>query len=78
VNGHGTPAQPDPAPTLRVVRGEPSAPELAALVAVVAAQAGSGGTPSPRPLSVWAARSRLVRPPLRPATGAWRASAWPR
>jgi len=71
--------QESPRPALRVVKGEPSAAELAALVAVVSATAASGaGDAAPRPLSVWSARSRLVRPPLRPALGAWRASAWPR
>jgi hypothetical protein len=74
-----TPVTPDgsgPA-VLRVVKGSPSPAELAALVAVVrAAVAPVAGTR--RPLSVWAARSRLVRPPLRPGPGAWRASAWPR
>ncbi|MDH4158981.1 MAG: acyl-CoA carboxylase subunit epsilon [Actinomycetota bacterium] len=66
-----------PEPVLRVVRGQPDAAELAAVVAVVTASRSptDGG---PRPLSVWAARSRLVRPQLRPAAGAWRASAWPR
>ena len=64
-------------PLLRVVRGTPDDAELAAVVAVVATR-GSAGEPTPRPLSVWAARSRMVRPPLRPAPGAWRASAWPR
>jgi hypothetical protein len=67
------------APALRIVKGEPTAAEVAALVAVVAAsgaEADQGATP--RPQSVWSSRGRLVRPPLRPAAGAWRASAWPR
>ena len=66
-------------PTLRIVKGEPTAAEVAALVAVVAA---SGTEPepgaAPRPQSVWSSRGRLVRPPQRPGPGAWRASAWPR
>lgn len=68
---------PERPPLLRVVRGEPDPAELAAVVAVVAARS-AGGEAAPRPLSVWSARSRLVRPPLRPGPGAWRASAWPR
>ena len=64
-------------PVLRVVRGTPTAEELAALVTVVSA-ASVPASQTPRPLSVWSARSRLVRPPLRPGAGAWRASAWPR
>ena len=73
----------DPAPThgqppvLRVVRGQPDAPEVAALVAVVLARgpAAAAGTSA---VSVWASRARLVRPPLRPGLGAWRTSGWPR
>jgi hypothetical protein len=65
-------------PLLRIVRGAPDAAELAAVVAVVSAGRRPSGADAPRPLSVWSARSRLVRPQLRPASGAWRASAWPR
>ena len=67
----------DQPPLLRIVRGTPDAAELAAVVAVVAGRA-AVVEPTERPLSVWAARSRMVRPPLRPAPGAWRASTWPR
>ncbi|MFC6236858.1 acyl-CoA carboxylase epsilon subunit [Longivirga aurantiaca] len=65
-------------PVLRIVRGGPTADEVAALVAVVAA-AGSAGAEHPRsaPASAgWAAHQRTVRGPL-PA-GGWRASAAPR
>ncbi|WP_445257133.1 acyl-CoA carboxylase subunit epsilon [Nocardioides aurantiacus] len=62
-------------PLLRVVAGDPTPEELAALVAVVAASA-SGGTPdAPAPRSEWSARHRLVRGPHRHGPGAWRASA---
>ncbi|HVQ86872.1 MAG TPA: acyl-CoA carboxylase subunit epsilon [Actinomycetes bacterium] len=67
-----------PGPLLRVVTGEPSADELAALVAVVTSRGGSPTPEPPAPRSAWAAKSRLVRPPLRPGPTAWRASAWPR
>ncbi|ROR90218.1 acyl-CoA carboxylase subunit epsilon [Nocardioides aurantiacus] len=71
----GSPASVEPGPLLRVVTGDPSPEELAALVAVVAA-AGSGGAPdSPAPRSEWSARHRLVRGPHRHGPGAWRASA---
>ncbi len=63
-------------PLLRVVRGEPDPAELAALTTVVLAAANAAaprsGAPS-RP-SVWADRSALVRRPLHPGPGAWRAS----
>jgi len=80
VSDDHTPGLDHPAPPLlQVVRGTPDAEELAAVVAVVAARGtASGDDATGRPLSVWAARSRLVRPPLRPSAGAWRASAWPR
>jgi hypothetical protein len=50
-------------PLLRVVRGEPSAEELAALTVVVAA-----------PVGTWASFGDLHRLPLRPGPGGWRAS----
>ena len=63
-------------PLLRVVRGEPTAEELAALVAVVSAR----GAPAPSARGVrsaWIDRSRMLRrcPPHAP--GAWRDSALP-
>jgi hypothetical protein len=69
---------PGSVPVLRVVRGTPTAAELAALVTVVSSVGAAVPVDAPRPTSVWAARSRLVRPPLRPGPAAWRASAWPR
>jgi hypothetical protein len=66
-------------PLLRVVRGEPTPEELAALVAVLAARAGAGETePPPAPRSAWRDRSRYVRTTLPHGSGAWRASALPR
>jgi Acyl-CoA carboxylase epsilon subunit len=63
-------------PVLRIVRGEPTPEELAALTAVLAAAAGGGEEPEPeRPRSLWADRTSLVRRPLVPGRGAWRASA---
>ena len=65
-------------PPLRLVRGDASAEELAALLAVLsAATAGGQDTPATRHTSQWASRERAVRRPLRPGPGAWRASAWP-
>jgi acyl-CoA carboxylase epsilon subunit len=64
---------------MKVVRGEPTPEELAVIVAVVAAKAAAGGaTEAPAGTrSVWNAPERLVRRPLRPGPGAWRASGWP-
>jgi hypothetical protein len=66
-------------PVLRIVRGDPSPEEVAALAAVLAAASG-GGAPEPDsgPRSVWTERSALVRRPLHPGPGAWQASALPR
>jgi hypothetical protein len=67
-------------PFLRVVRGEPDAAELAALTAVLAAAAGGAedDAPDPAPPSSWVCRADLVRGPVHPGPGGWRASARPR
>ncbi|CAN5488417.1 acyl-CoA carboxylase subunit epsilon [soil metagenome] len=65
-------------PLLRVVRGEPTHEELAALVAVVAARASVAPGRSSGDDSVWSDRGRLVRAPLHAGPGAWRASVLPR
>ena len=69
--------EPDrPAPLLRVVRGEPTLEQLAALTAVLATRAAAGSDDEPpAPPSLWA-RPQL-RAPLSAAPGAWRASALP-
>jgi len=63
------------APLLRVVRGNPTPEELAALVAVISTR----GSAEPEPAPV---RSLWARPVLRTALphgpGAWRASSLPR
>ena len=64
-------------PLLRVVRGDPSPEELAALVAVVATRATASAAelePHVRPL--WG--RPVLRPVLTPGPGAWRASGLPR
>jgi hypothetical protein len=71
--------QPGGRPLLRVVRGDATPEEIAALVAVLAARGGEGDARS-QPRSVkntWSDRSRLLRRPLATAPGAWRASALP-
>ena len=67
---------------LFVVRGDASAEEVAALVAVlhaVAAARSAAARPGPRLVREWSAPRRLVRgvPPT-PGPGVWRASALPR
>ncbi|GAA4890509.1 acyl-CoA carboxylase subunit epsilon [Actinomycetospora straminea] len=68
-------------PVLRIVRGEPDAAEIAALTVVLAAAGGGGApdeAPDPTPASGWARRTDLVRGPVHPGPGGWRASARPR
>ena len=72
---HQSPDATQKQPQLRVVRGNPTPEELAALVAVVATR----GVAEPDPAPV---RSLWARPVLRTALphghGAWRASSLPR
>jgi Acyl-CoA carboxylase epsilon subunit len=60
----------------RVVRGEPSDEEVAALAVTLAALAGGEPAPAPAPRSRWNAPQ--MRTALVPGPGAWRASTWPR
>ena len=61
-------------PLLRVVRGEPTAEELAALTVVVAALSQRRPRSRPTPVGAWASRADLVRTPLQPGPGGWRAA----
>ncbi len=64
---------------LRIVRGNPTDEEVAALVAVLSTvRAEPPPEPAPVPRSAWSDRRRLVREPLAHGPGAWRASAFPR
>ncbi|WP_425394865.1 acyl-CoA carboxylase epsilon subunit [Actinospica robiniae] len=78
-------AEASSAGTLRVVAGQPTAEELAALVVVLAARAGAASgagaaeADAPRSVSAWTDRSRYVRSSrsgFGTRTG-WRASALP-
>jgi hypothetical protein len=67
---------------LRVVRGDATPEEIAALVATLTAVAAErsrmAGDAKPAPVrSNWNAQSRLLRAPLHPAAGGWRRSALP-
>jgi hypothetical protein len=69
-------------PALRVVRGDATPEEIAAVVAVLARRSrgptGAGGGGATRRSSAWADRSHGLRTPLAHHAGAWRASARPR
>jgi hypothetical protein len=69
-------------PFLRVVRGDASDEEIAAVVATLTAIAAarSAGEQNAKPRSVrseWSARARQLRTPVHPAAGGWRRSALP-
>jgi hypothetical protein len=71
-------------PVLRVVSGDATPEEIAAVVAAVAASTSASGTrtPSaPRPTSIWSAHGyahRHIRAMFTPNPHAWRTSFWPR
>lgn len=65
-------------PLLRIVKGDATAEEVAALVTVVAALASGGGASPPRRTPEWAIHHRKVRVDLSPGPGGWRASTLPR
>ena len=65
-------------PLLRIVKGNPTPEEVAALVAVVSAMTTASADAASRkkaPRPEWSARHRLLRQPHRHGPGAWRASA---
>ena len=66
-----------PAPFLRVVKGDPTEEEVAALVTVLASVGGRNVSP-PKPAPAWAAHDRKVRVTLPHGPGGWRSSALPR
>jgi hypothetical protein len=61
-------------PLLRVVKGEPSAEELAALTVVVAALSQRRARRRPTPVGAWASWSGAHRRPLQHGYGGWLAA----
>ena len=61
---------------LCLVRGNATAEEIAALVAVLAIAGGDGG-PSRRPASQWSTHRRVFQATYHHGPGGWRASAFP-
>ena len=64
----------EPRPLLRVVTGEPSAEELAALTVVVAALSQRRPRRRPTPVGAWASYADRQRHALQVGPGGWRAS----
>ena len=69
----------DSGPVLRVIRGDATPEEIAAVVAALLARAAASEAPAPaRPApSAWSDRARLLRRPVHAAPDAWRRSALP-
>lgn len=66
----------NPAPDIRVVKGEPTDEELAALVAAINVVSARARRPPSRP-SNWSAYWRSVRAPVHPGPDGWLASTRP-
>ena len=56
---------------IRVVKGQPTDEEVAALVVALRMRARPAAR-QPEPVSGWARREELLRKPLHPGPGAWR------
>ena len=70
--------QAQPEPLLRIVKGDPTPEEVAALVSVVAAMSAAAAEAAAKdkaPKPEWSAHHRKLRAPHRHGAGAWRASA---
>ena len=66
-------------PVVRIVRGNPTPEEVAALVAVLVAVGGSSVAEETRPARGWSSpAARLRSPAYGTRPGGWRASALPR
>jgi hypothetical protein len=66
-------------PVFKVISGDASAEEIAAVLAALTAAARSATQPPPpaRSASAWADRPAMLRRPLRPGPDGWRASGRP-
>jgi hypothetical protein len=62
----------EPEPLLRVVRGQPTDEEAAALAVVLAAKLAARPPHGRAAVAGWADRARALRAPLTPGPGAWR------
>jgi Acyl-CoA carboxylase epsilon subunit len=69
--------QPSARPLLRVVRGDATPEEIAALVAVLMAARPAEEAPAEPARSAWSDRAPRLRAPLQPGPGGWRRSALP-
>jgi hypothetical protein len=68
-------------PMLKVIRGDATPEEVAAILAVFGAsarRAAAAGTAAHQTPPAWLDRGFAMSAPPTPGPGAWRASAWPR
>jgi Acyl-CoA carboxylase epsilon subunit len=63
---------------LRVIRGDATPEEIAAIVAVLTLRSQPAAPEPSRTLSIWADKGRMMREPVLPSSGGWRRSAFPR
>ena len=68
----------DQRPLLRIINGDATAEEVAAVVAVFAALGSAAGESPRRRTPEWSARHRTVRVTLPHGPGGWRSSSLPR
>ncbi|WP_433289653.1 acyl-CoA carboxylase subunit epsilon [Pseudonocardia sp. CA-142604] len=75
----GEPTPEERRAAFRIVRGEPTDEEVAALTVVLAAAAAPAVTTTPATVrDRWSAPEARLRVPLHPGPGAWKTSTWPR
>ena len=65
-----------PRPDLRIVRGNATPAEVAAVVAVLAARTAAPTQPASAP-SLWRSSARRLQQQVHPGPGAWRSSTLP-
>jgi hypothetical protein len=74
------PAEPAARPALRIIKGNPSPEEIAAVTVVLSIATSGDGEPDRREQVLsggWADPARRLRQPVPPGPGAWRASTQP-
>ena len=77
VSADGNDDRPAGEPVLRVIRGDATPEEIAALVAVVMSRSGDDAAAPRAVRPTWADRSAVLRRPLQAGPGAWRRSSLP-
>jgi Acyl-CoA carboxylase epsilon subunit len=74
--GNAADEAPPARPVLRIVRGDATPEEIAALLAIVAARGGGEATEQVAAASAWAAPAQQLRQPVPTSPGSWQRSGW--